>query len=147
VRGNWIAERNDTEELAGPTSEYGIARLNDPKLAELRFNLKRKPRRALAGKNVTQMHYARQGIITPEMEYIAIRENLQRKAYLEQLKASGPMGNKLADLMGRQHLGQSLVQPHFPILRMRSRRNSCAQKLHAAARLFRRTSIILKSNR
>jgi phosphomethylpyrimidine synthase len=109
---NWIAERNDTEELAGPTSEYGIARLNDPKLAELRFNLKRKPRRALAGKNVTQMHYARQGIITPEMEYIAIRENLQRKAYLEQLKASGPMG-MLADLMGRQHLGQSLVQRIF----------------------------------
>ncbi|MBC3870009.1 phosphomethylpyrimidine synthase ThiC [Undibacterium oligocarboniphilum] len=107
VRGNWIAERNDTEELAGPTSEYGIARLNDPKLAELRFNLKRKPRRALAGKNVTQMHYARQGIITPEMEYIAIRENLQRKEYLEQLKASGTMGNKLADLMGRQHPGQS----------------------------------------
>jgi phosphomethylpyrimidine synthase len=113
VRGNWIAERNDTEELAGPTSEYGIARLNDPKLAELRFNLKRKPRRALAGKNVTQMHYARQGIITPEMEYIAIRENLQRKAYLEQLKASGPMGNKLADLMGRQHPGQSFGAAAF----------------------------------
>ncbi|MGZ5779353.1 MAG: phosphomethylpyrimidine synthase ThiC [Burkholderiaceae bacterium] len=103
----WILERDDTEELPGPTSQYGIERLNDPKLAELRFNLHRKPRRAKAGKNVSQMHYARQGIITPEMEFIAIRENLCRKEYLESLKASGPMGNKLADLMGRQHPGQS----------------------------------------
>ena len=107
MRAAWIAERGDTEELAGPTSEYGIERLNDPKLAELRFNLHRKPRQAIAGKNVTQMHYARQGIITPEMEYIAIRENLCRKEYLESLKNTGPMGQKLADLMGRQHPGQS----------------------------------------
>jgi phosphomethylpyrimidine synthase len=107
----WILERNDTEELDGPSSEYGQQRLNDPALAELRFNLHRKPRRALSGPNrsgnVTQMHYARKGIITPEMEFIAIRENLRRQEYLEQLKASGPMGNKLADLMGRQHPGQS----------------------------------------
>ncbi|HYD96690.1 MAG TPA: phosphomethylpyrimidine synthase ThiC [Noviherbaspirillum sp.] len=107
LRAGWIAERGDTEELPGPSSQYGVERLNDPKLAELRFNLHRKPRRALAGKNVTQMHYARAGIITPEMEYIAIRENLRRKEYLESLKASGPMGQKLADLMGRQHPGQS----------------------------------------
>ena len=107
LRAAWIAERNDTEELAGPTSAYGIERLNDPKLAELRFNLHRKPRRAKAGKNVTQMHYARQGIITPEMEYIAIRENLRRKEYLESLKTSGPNGARLAELIGRQHRGQS----------------------------------------
>jgi phosphomethylpyrimidine synthase len=107
LRAVWIAERNDTEELAGPTSAYGIERLNDPKLAELRFNLHRKPRRAIAGKNVTQMHYAKKGIITPEMEYIAIRENLQREQYIEELKKSGPNGNKLAELMGRQHPGQS----------------------------------------
>jgi phosphomethylpyrimidine synthase len=107
LRAAWIAERNDTEELSGPTSEYGTERLNDPKLAELRFNLHRKPRRAIAGKNVTQMHYARAGIITPEMEYIAIRENLCRKEYLENLKSSGPNGAKLAELMGRQHPGQS----------------------------------------
>ncbi|QJQ05856.1 phosphomethylpyrimidine synthase ThiC [Undibacterium piscinae] len=107
VRGGWIAERNDTEELAGPSSDYGIERMNDAALDELRFNLTRKPRRALPGKNVSQMHYARQGIITPEMEYIAIRENLQRREYLENLKASGPMGNKLAEVMGRQHPGQS----------------------------------------
>ncbi|HWX00671.1 phosphomethylpyrimidine synthase ThiC [Collimonas sp.] len=103
----WIMERDDTEELPGPSSEYGIERLNDPKLAELRFNLHRKPRRAKAGKNVSQMHYARQGVITPEMEFVAIRENMRRKEYLEELKASGPMGNKLAELMGRQHPGQS----------------------------------------
>jgi phosphomethylpyrimidine synthase len=107
LRAAWIAERNDTEELAGPTSAYGIERLNDPKLAELRFNLHRKPRRAQAGKNVTQMHYARQGIVTPEMEYIAIRENLRRKEYMASLKDSGPNGAKLAELMGRQHPGQS----------------------------------------
>jgi phosphomethylpyrimidine synthase len=107
LRAAWIAERNDTEELAGPTSQYGIERLNDPKLAELRFNLHRKPRRAKAGKNVTQMHYARQGIITPEMEYIAIRENLRRQEYIESLRTSGPNGAKLAELMGRQHPGQS----------------------------------------
>jgi phosphomethylpyrimidine synthase len=92
VRTPWIIERNDTEELAGPTSAYGIERLNDPKLAELRFNLHRKPRRALAGKNVSQMHYARQGIITPEMEFIAIRENMNRAAYLQELKQSGTKG-------------------------------------------------------
>ena len=103
----WILERGDTEELAGPSSAYGQERLDDPKLAELRFNLHRKPRRALPGKNVSQMHYARQGIITPEMEYIAIRENLQRKEYLESLKNSGPTGQKMADLMGRQHPGQN----------------------------------------
>lgn len=107
VRGAWISEREDTEELAGPSSEYGIERLHDPKLHELRFNLQRKPRRALQGKNVTQMHYARLGIVTPEMEYVAIRENMQRQAYLENLKNSGPMGEKLASMMGRQHPGQS----------------------------------------
>ncbi|MEC5160869.1 phosphomethylpyrimidine synthase [Janthinobacterium sp. CG_23.3] len=103
----WIVERGDTEELAGPSSDYGIERLADPKLAELRFNLQRKPRRALAGANVTQMHYARRGIVTPEMEYVAIRENMRRREYLEELKGSGPMGQRLADLMGRQHPGQS----------------------------------------
>ena len=103
----WIMERADTEELPGPTSDYGIARLADPKLAELRFNLHRKPRRAVAGKNVTQMHYARRGIITPEMEFVAIRENMRRQEYLRELQASGPMGVRLAELMGRQHPGQA----------------------------------------
>ncbi|HEY8034105.1 MAG TPA: phosphomethylpyrimidine synthase ThiC [Methylobacter sp.] len=75
IRSTWIAERDDTEELSGPSSEFGRQRLEDPATAELRFEHIRKPRRAKAGKNVSQMHYARQGIITPEMEFIAIREN------------------------------------------------------------------------
>lgn len=103
----WILDRDDTEELDGPSSEYGQERLNDPALAELRFNLTRKPRRAKAGRNVSQMHYARQGIITPEMEFVAIRENLRRREYLEGLNASGPMGERMADMMGRQHPGQN----------------------------------------
>ncbi len=106
-RTPWIIDRSDTEELPGPSSAYGIERMNDPKLAEMRFNLTRKPRRALPGKNVSQMHYARQGIITAEMEYVAIRENMRRKEYLEELKISGPTGKKLAEMMGRQHAGQS----------------------------------------
>src|SRR5919197_1704940 len=72
LREPWIDARGDTTLLAGPTSEYGRRRLADPKLAELRFDLHRQPRR---GKCVTQMHYARNGIVTPEMEYIAVREN------------------------------------------------------------------------
>jgi phosphomethylpyrimidine synthase len=92
LRGQWIAERNDTEELPGPTSRYGRERLSDPGLAELRFDLKRKPRRARAGRSVTQMHYARKGIVTPEMEYVAIRESQRRDA--------------LPELIARQHPGQ-----------------------------------------
>ena len=106
-RTPWIIERGDTEELSGLSSAYGIERMNDPKLADMRFNLTRKPRRALPGKNVSQMHYARQGIITPEMEYVAIRENMRRKEYLEELRASGQSGKKMAALMGRQHPGES----------------------------------------
>ncbi|MBI2227272.1 MAG: phosphomethylpyrimidine synthase ThiC, partial [Betaproteobacteria bacterium] len=75
LRAGWIAGRGDTEELPGPTSGYGHERLVDPRLAEFRFNLKRPPCRAKPGMNVTQMHYARRGIVTPEMEFIAIREN------------------------------------------------------------------------
>lgn len=75
LRETWIAERDDTEVLDGLTSDFGKARLNDIRTADIRFAHIAKPRRAKRGKNVTQMHYARQGIITPEMEYIAIREN------------------------------------------------------------------------
>ena len=108
VRASWIAERNDTEALSGLSSEYGTERLHDPALTEMRFpGLVRQPRRALAGKNVTQMHYARQGIITPEMEYVAIRENMRRKEYLEALKTSGPTGQKMFELLGRQHRGHN----------------------------------------
>ncbi|HYL23735.1 MAG TPA: phosphomethylpyrimidine synthase ThiC [Burkholderiales bacterium] len=79
-RDKWIQERGDTQLLDGPSSAYGRQRLTDPKLAELRFDLKRQPRR---GKCVTQMHYARRGIITPEMEFIAVRENQRLVAGLE----------------------------------------------------------------
>jgi phosphomethylpyrimidine synthase len=107
MRAAWLDERGDTEFLNGPSSAFGLERLEDPKLAELRFNLQRTPRRARAGKNVTQMHYARQGIITPEMEFVAIRENLRREEYMASLRNSGPQGAKFVELMARQHPGQS----------------------------------------
>jgi phosphomethylpyrimidine synthase len=120
LRQKWIEERNDTEVLAGPSSQYGIERLNDPKLAELRFNLKRAPRRARRGMNVSQMHYARKGVITPEMEFIAIRENLERSRYIGSLKATGKTGEKMLELLTRQHRGESfgaaipdLITPEF----------------------------------
>ena len=108
LRAGWIEERGDTETLTDLTSEFGRARATDAELDELRFpGLHRKPLRARAGANVSQMHYARKGIITPEMEYVAIRENNNRRAYIESLKASGPQGAKLAALMTRQHPGQN----------------------------------------
>ena len=108
LRAGWIAERNDTEILANLSSEYGRGQAADPSLAAMRFpGLQRKPRRAKPGMNVSQMHYARRGIITPEMEFIAIRENLCRREYLESLIAAGPTGAKMAELVGRQHPGQS----------------------------------------
>ena len=75
LRKQWIIDRGDVEQLPSISSQYGIERLNDPKLDELRFNHTTRPFRAKAGQNVSQMHYAKKGIITPEMEYIAIREN------------------------------------------------------------------------
>jgi len=106
LREGWIAERGDTETLGKLSSDYGQQRLNDPELAEMRFDLKRAPRRAKSGKNVSQMHYARQGIITPEMEYIAIRENQRREG--------------LSEMMLKQHPGENfgahmpkLITPEF----------------------------------
>jgi phosphomethylpyrimidine synthase len=102
-RQAWIEARGDSELLDGPTSDYGKRRLLDPKLAELRFDLRRKPRRGFPGRRVTQMHYARKGIITPEMEFIAVREN-----------------QRMVDGLGFQHPGESfgaklprLVTPEF----------------------------------
>lgn len=79
VRERWIEERQDTEKLETLSSVFGQERLRDIRTAEIRFAHIQKPRRAKAGKNVTQMHYAKQGIITPEMEYIAIRENQRQR--------------------------------------------------------------------
>ncbi|TCV84240.1 phosphomethylpyrimidine synthase ThiC [Sulfurirhabdus autotrophica] len=106
VRTPWIEERDDTELLKGPSSGFGQERLNDPKLKELRFNLQRQPRRAKSGMNVSQMHYARKGIITPEMEYIAIRENQRR--------------DNLSEIFTQQHPGEhfgaaipKIITPEF----------------------------------
>ncbi|MCM1336242.1 MAG: phosphomethylpyrimidine synthase ThiC [Candidatus Amulumruptor caecigallinarius] len=79
-RQAWVERRGDTEQLADITSEYGRARKADPALDAIRFPVSHAPRRATEGKRVTQMHYARKGIITPEMEYVAIRENLNNAA-------------------------------------------------------------------
>ncbi|MDX2306054.1 MAG: phosphomethylpyrimidine synthase ThiC [Microscillaceae bacterium] len=86
LREAWILERNDVEQLTQVTSEYGEERLNDKNLDALRFEHIRKPLRAKAGANVTQMHYAKKGIITPEMEYIAIRENQRLDELQEQVQ-------------------------------------------------------------
>ncbi|REC52376.1 MULTISPECIES: phosphomethylpyrimidine synthase ThiC [Chryseobacterium] len=96
IREQWILNRNDVEILDGITSEYGKARLADSKLDELRFSYNHKPKVAKEGKEVTQLYYAKQGIITPEMEYIAIREN-QR---IEQL-------DSVSKDMAFQHSGNS----------------------------------------
>ncbi|MCP9612021.1 phosphomethylpyrimidine synthase ThiC [Coprobacter tertius] len=79
LREKWITERNDVEQLPEITSEYGRSRLADKTLDHLRFEHIQRPYRAKAGKNITQMYYARQGIITPEMEYVSIRENMQNE--------------------------------------------------------------------
>ncbi|EAR55257.1 thiamine biosynthesis protein ThiC [Photobacterium sp. SKA34] len=85
VREQWIAERDDTELLEGLSSEYANERLDDKTLDDLRFAERARIRCAKAGRCVTQLHYARQGIITPEMEYIAIRENMGRAKYREEV--------------------------------------------------------------
>jgi len=114
LRAGWIAERGDTDELPEMSSAYGRARLADAELAGMRFDLHRKPRRAKTGANlsgnVSQMHYARRGLITPEMEFIAIRENLKREEALANLPA----------IVTRQHPGQNfgaslpeIVTPEF----------------------------------
>ncbi|MDR2308740.1 MAG: phosphomethylpyrimidine synthase ThiC [Paucimonas sp.] len=95
VRSAWIDARGDTERLEGLSSNFGQQRLNDAELTKLRFAHVRNPRRAKAGANVTQMHYARQGIITAEMEYVAIRENMK----LQEARAAG--------LLDQQHAGHS----------------------------------------
>ncbi|GIK46727.1 MAG: phosphomethylpyrimidine synthase [Betaproteobacteria bacterium] len=106
LRQQWIEERGDSEELPQLSSAYGRSREADPALAAMRFDLKRKPRRAKAGMNVSLMHYARRGIVTPEMEFIAIRENQKREG--------------LSELLLRQHPGETfgaaipkIITPEF----------------------------------
>lgn len=89
VRQTWIEERQDTGVLSGLTSRFGQERLKDIRTAEIRFAHIQNPRRAKTGKNVTQMHYAKQGIITPEMEYIAIRENQRQREGVDMHQHTG----------------------------------------------------------
>ena len=107
LRAGWIEERDDSEQLPDVSSAYGRERLADPKLVSVRFAHLRKPRRAKAGMNVTQMHYARKGMVTPEMEFIAIRENMRLQEYKD-------------ELLRRRHPGQSfgadvpdVISPEF----------------------------------
>ncbi|SOY49935.1 phosphomethylpyrimidine synthase ThiC [Cupriavidus taiwanensis] len=99
VRAKWIEERGDTEVLPGLSSEYGRDRANDPATAHLRFAQLTNPRRAKAGANVSQMHYARRGIITPEMEYVALRESLNLQALYDKPEYKALL---------RQHPGNAL---------------------------------------
>lgn len=96
LREQWILDRGDVDVLDEVSSDFGKERLNDPKTQHLRFEYNHKPKVAKEGKNVSQLYYARQGIITPEMEYVAIREN-QR---IEQLQ-NAPKG------LANQHPGNS----------------------------------------
>ncbi|HEX6825704.1 MAG TPA: phosphomethylpyrimidine synthase ThiC, partial [Nitrospiraceae bacterium] len=100
-RRNWVIGRNDVVELPDISSHYGRLRAADHKLDELRFQHIRKPLRAKPGMNVTQIHYARKGIVTPEMEFIAIRENQSREVARELASRNGHGGGVI------QHPGQS----------------------------------------
>ena len=90
IRLPWIRERADVEELAESSSEYGRKRAGDPALGPVRFERTRRVLRALPGRRVTQLHYARKGIVTPEMEYIALRENQRLESVPELLRRQQP---------------------------------------------------------
>jgi len=107
LRAQWIAERGDTELLPALSSEFGRGREHDPKLAAVRFPGRVLPRRAKAGANVSQMHYARRGIVTPEMEYVAIREN-QR---LEAVRDAGLLAQHPGESFGASI--QKIITPEF----------------------------------
>ena len=130
LRARWIAERDDSEELAGPTSRFGVDRLNDPKLAELRFNLHRRPRRALSRRErhadalrAARHRHAGDGVHRDP------REPAARRAAAVQCCAS----------IAGQSFGAQLPQSSPP--------SSSATKSRAAARSFRPTSIIRKPSR
>ena len=98
-RGDWIKERDDTKLLIGPSSEYARRRDDDLLTFNVRFPSSARPRRARDGKNVSQMHYARKGIVTPEMEFVALRESMR----LERTHKDAPYPSLL-----RQHPGEPL---------------------------------------
>ena len=113
LRQTWIEERSDTLELEGVSSSFAKERENDIFTEDFRFIRSRKPLKAKAGKNVTQLHYARQGIITPEMEYIAIRENMGRQAIkdaeLTQQRKGEHFGANLPDTITPEFVRQEVA--------------------------------------
>ncbi|WP_337090807.1 phosphomethylpyrimidine synthase ThiC [Proteus terrae] len=113
IRQPWIDERNDTEVLSLLSSDFTQQRLSDAGLEHLRFPLKPSPKKALNGKSVTQLHYARQGIITPEMEFIAIRENMGRERIrsevLRQQHAGFSFGAHLPDNITPEFVRQEVA--------------------------------------
>ncbi|BCX88863.1 phosphomethylpyrimidine synthase [Methylomarinovum tepidoasis] len=113
LRARWIEERGDTEALPKLTSEYGRKRLDDPATAHLRFPDPRRPRRAKRGANVTQLHYARRGIITPEMEFIALRENqnlqAMKEAYGQRIHPGQPLGAHLPEEITPEFVRQEVA--------------------------------------
>src|SRR5690606_185560 len=122
IREQWILDRGDVEVLDEITSEYGKQRLNDEKLADLRFQYNHKPKRAKDGANVTQLYYAKQGIITPEMEYVAIREN-QRIEQLEQATKEW-LANIREIILEQTHQNQRLLLNLFVMKLLREERLS-----------------------
>ncbi|WP_397607105.1 phosphomethylpyrimidine synthase ThiC [Silanimonas sp.] len=114
LRARWIEERGDTEVLSGLSSAFGRVREGDAKLDALRFPNRALPRRAKNGANVTQMHYARRGIITPEMEYIAIRENQKlesiREAHLLKQHPGESFGANLPKLMTPEFVREEVAR-------------------------------------
>jgi phosphomethylpyrimidine synthase len=100
LRAAWIEERGDTEELSAPSSPWGRQRLNDPALAALRFSRSGLARRARAGAAVTQLHYARSGTVTPEMEFVAIRENLRREELRDSYARAGLLARHAGETFG-----------------------------------------------
>ena len=92
LRGPWLDERSDTELLANLSSEYGRQRQNDLLTHKLRFPAKAEPRRARRDRNVSQLHYARKGIVTPEMEFVALRESMNdsMRSFGEPVAAANP---------------------------------------------------------
>lgn len=111
-RLSWIEARDDTQVLTGASSGYSQQRLADEGLNHIRFEHLPKVRRARAGKNVTQMHYAKQGIITPEMEYIAIRENMKLQSLKDEVLTQQHKGQSFGAVVGSPDMPDEIT-PEF----------------------------------
>ncbi len=115
IRQGWVERRNDTEQLTDLSSAYGQRRKNDPMLANLRFDHLKAPIKARSGANVSQMYYARKGIITDEMEFVAIRENMKLHAAKEagvtmQQHPGQPFGAKIPDEITPEFVRQEVAE-------------------------------------